>query len=345
MAHWARTTHEYFIGILHTKRMADKELDTPKKRGHREVSSVSDLDSSINTPPAKKNDNTRKAKKEKNENSGKENEKTMKSIQLELNQINKKLENVMTKDDGSLRETIKCMIKQMKDELLQSVEHKIEVLESKLFNKEKDNDQLKEQIKKLNIKLETKTEENERMKWNLEKVENDTTEWLNNIEQYSRSNNIRINGIEEGEKETTETTTNLVISKLNEQIPNLNLQARDIDIAHRLGKKIPRKRRQIIVKLVSRTTRNTIMRNVGKFKGTKIFLSEDLTKLNNYVYNCIKNKMTSDILATWTRSGSIFYESASGRIHKVLYRQYQNWIDLPWPQNKESDNTGTCGTD
>lgn len=68
------------------------------------------------------------------------------------------------------------------------------------------------------------------------------------------------------------------------------------------------------------------MMNVGKFKDSKVFLSED-------------------ILATWSRSGSIFYESASGHINKRPYREYQHWIDLPWPQSKDIDHTGISGTD
>ena len=66
---------------------------------------------------------------------------------------------------------------------------------------------------------------------------------FNELEQYSRRNNIRIWGIpekvEKGETyESMETTVSLVVKTLNEKM-GLNLENRDIDIAHRIGKKIP----------------------------------------------------------------------------------------------------------
>ena len=65
--------------------------------------------------------------------------------------MNKKLENVLTKDDSNLKELIKNLIKEMKTEIVESVTHRIELLENKLFEKEKENVNLKETIEALNI--------------------------------------------------------------------------------------------------------------------------------------------------------------------------------------------------
>ena len=54
-------------------------------------------------------------------------------ITRQLTEINKKLSNVITKGDGTLREMIKEVFQQMKDEFLRSVSHRIDILEGKLF--------------------------------------------------------------------------------------------------------------------------------------------------------------------------------------------------------------------
>lgn len=85
----------------------------------------------------------------------------------------------------------------MKEELLVSVENRIEILESKLFDKENENDQLKEEVQKLRQEIKEKSKENENMEHELRQSEQKTDEFLNNQEQYSRINNIRVSGIPE----------------------------------------------------------------------------------------------------------------------------------------------------
>ncbi|XP_053373645.1 uncharacterized protein LOC128546645 [Mercenaria mercenaria] len=128
----------------------------------------------------------------------------MKSIQTELKQINKKLENVMTKNDETLKTLIKETIQTMKEELLASTEKKVEILEGKLFEKEKEidkmkteYDKMKEDISRLSKDMSDQNANIDRYKYEMRDNALKTDEYLNDCEQYSRVNNIRIFGIPE----------------------------------------------------------------------------------------------------------------------------------------------------
>ena len=216
----------------------------------------------------------------------------------QLKMINNKLSNVLTKDDPNLKTMIKEIIQQMKEELIAYVSRKIEVLEGRLFDKEEENENLKSDIETLNKQIEEQNEEYKTLKRATEKSKNKTDETINNLEQYGRRNNLRIYGIQENNTEDAETTADVVVQTLNNKIENLNLAKQQIDISHRMGKQTNAngKHRQIIVKFVSRMTREKIMSRKKQLKGTNIFIGEDLTRLNNRVLTSIhKNKNKNDI--------------------------------------------------
>ncbi|KAH3859813.1 hypothetical protein DPMN_102636 [Dreissena polymorpha] len=62
-----------------------------------------------------------------------------------LNTFNKKLENVLVKDDGSLQGAIKESLMEIKEDLLKPVIKSVEILEGRLFEKEQEEDKLKAQ--------------------------------------------------------------------------------------------------------------------------------------------------------------------------------------------------------
>ena len=77
-------------------------------------------------------------------------------VSKQLEEINKKLSNVLQKDDGFLRILIKELFQQMKDEFLRSVYKRIEILEGRLFEKDQDNDKLLGSIDVLKKQIEEK---------------------------------------------------------------------------------------------------------------------------------------------------------------------------------------------
>ena len=139
--------------------MADLESDLDKKRKRSEKSSVSDLDNSVEIPKETSKAKKKKKKEENTEKTIKPLEKVMEDsnsdIASQLKAINTKLANVITKDDSTLQTLIRETFKEMKEELLKSVSHRIDILEGKLFEKEQENDELKEKIKKVETANET----------------------------------------------------------------------------------------------------------------------------------------------------------------------------------------------
>ena len=337
-----------------------------KKRKISALSSVSEieLDTSGSSPVTtktkkKKKSRNKSGKGEKNPNietEHKDKESKMAGeqspeITRQLTEINKKLSNVITKGDGTLREMIKEVFQQMKDEFLHSVSHRIDILEGKLFEKEKENDSLKKTISKLQTEIDNrKTEiedqkaENSKLQAQIEKSAETANGKINDLEQYGRRNNLKISGLPESEgDETAEMTTGIVIDKLNNVIGNLNLRREDIDIAHRLGPKRNRRwgqetapARRVIIKFNSRIKRDNILRNRKLFKGTDIFVNEDLTQINQNVLACVRKKMPDEVKQSWSINGRIFYESQTGEKIEVKYCDFQEWVDLPWPVNEHN---------
>ena len=131
-------------------------------------------------------------------------------------------------------------------------------------------------------------------------------------------------------------TADILIEKLNGVIGGLNLEPDDIDIAHRLGKKRPKPNetvypRRVIVKFHSRCKRDAILRNRKLFKGTDLYVNEDLTNINQLVLSCVRKKMSDEVEKAWSKNGRIMYENKTGEIVEVVYSEFQEWIDLPWP--------------
>ena len=143
--------------------------------------------------------------------------------------------------------------------------HRINILEGKLFEKDKENDSLKKKIGELQSDIDSRKAETEEQKAENSKLQVQIEKSaaangkIHDLEQYGRRNNLKINGLPElfGD-ETAEMTREKVIDKLNSVIADLNLRREDIDIAHRLGSKQNRKRRvttvsarQVIIKFNS----------------------------------------------------------------------------------------------
>ena len=85
--------------------------------------------------------------------------------------------------------------------------------------------------------------------------------------------------------------------------------------------------------------RDELLRKRRELKGTNIFTSEDLTPTNQLVLACMRKKMPDEVDRAWSKGGKLFYKLKSDKdtIIEVLYKDYQSWIDLPWPENTETE--------
>ena len=260
------------------------------------------------------------------------------SIQTQLAEISDSLTKVVSKTEIEnifaelFEKKLLEMMADIKDKIIESVTHKVEVLEGELHGTNFENEKLHSQIEKLKKDIEMKDETINKLQRSLEDTDKAFYGRFNELEQYSRRNNIRIWGIpekvEKGETyESMETTVSLVVKTLNEKM-GLNLENRDIDIAHRIGKKIPNQPdRCIISKLISRVNKMKNLRDrKKKLQGTNIKIQEDLTKLNLAVLKATwKN---DDVERSWTAEGTIYVKWAgSGNIKKLDYNDYSDWLD------------------
>lgn len=96
---------------------------------------------------------------------------------------------------------------------------------------------------------------------------------IDELEDYSRSNNIRISGIDDDRHESRENLQVKVERLLKDRLKIENVA---IENVHRLPNKDQTKPRTIIARLSSQSTRNEIIKNTWRLKSTPIFIGEDL---------------------------------------------------------------------
>ena len=182
---------------------------------------------------------------------------------------------------------------------MSSVVKRLEIIECNIF------DQTKE-IESLHCQIHSKDKELQDLKTKLKDSEKRTAEILNEHEQYSRRNNLRITGLQ-GDEEfqssiaLTEQVSSLLSSKLG-----LRVEKEDIDIAHRIGKHHREKIRPVIVRFIRRQTKSDVMRNAKLLKGSGIFLNEDLTKLNAEVLASVRVKDPETVERAWSFDGKLY---------------------------------------
>lgn len=336
------------------------EKGKAEKRKRSEQSSTSELDAStVGTKESQQNSKTKKKSKKlakpeqkideffSNTNDDKQVKSEMKEIRKQLKEVNgklgsvinkvdktdKKLEEAVMKNDGSLRSVLREMITEMKEELLNSLVNRLEILEKRIYDREVKTEELQSEVKRLQKEVVKQKDENETLRKNSNQTDDRMTKIQNDSEQYSRLNNIRIHGIVSGNAyETAEETTNIVVKTLNEKM-NIGLRTEDIDLAHRT-KKFTAGSQEAIVRLQSRLVKENILRNRRKLKGTGIYINEDLTYLNQQVMMSVKRKMPDEVGNVFTRNGIIKYITKTNQLKTVTYKDYQHWLDLPWPARR-----------
>ena len=125
------------------------------------------------------------------------------------------------------------------------------------------------------------------------------------LEQYSRSNCLVIHGCENVPKSKPGKyleIENFVCNTLNEHLQlDSPLQANDLDIAHPLPSK---KGTPVIVKFIRRTQKNEVYRKKRLLKGTKMIITESLTKRRLQLLEkaCLEFKQCP----VWSWKGEIF---------------------------------------
>ncbi len=179
----------------------------------------------------------------------------------------------------------------------------------------------------------------------LEEINNDNSdltedisnleEELNDLQQYSRRNSLRISDIPE---KANENTNDIVKSLAHEKL-GVSVEERDIDRSHRVGKRNDHetgsKHRQILVKFTNYSARSTMIRSRYKLKGTGITIHENLTRKNQNLL--VKTSKKHGVVSAWSKDGKIFAAVPSttpGQTVKMIIKSRDDLNKVPKVDDK-----------
>ena len=148
---------------------------------------------------------------------------------------------------------------------------------------------------------------------NLDKSYKDMSERLRSIEDHSRRNNLRVEGVTEIENENHE--------RLQYHIQKMFSEKLKVDVSlesvHRIGggPSDGRKPRALIAKLKTYAERQACLRSAANLKGTNIYLNEDVSRATHEIRS---SKMEE--LREMRRQGLVAYFSGTRIISKARTR-------------------------
>ena len=186
----------------------------------------------------------------------------------------------------------------------EAISSALKPLKDSVANLQNEVSSLKETVENLKVELVNRDE-------HIQRLETIVADGLDEREQYSRRNNLRIFGIQE-RKNGDEDTDKLEIEVAAKM--GVSLEPCHIDRSHRVGK-ISENPRPIIVKFVSYAERREVFAAKKQLKGTRITVREDLTKtrldlLKRAVSHYSRN-------AVWTSDGVILVNVDKQRPFRV----------------------------
>ena len=127
---------------------------------------------------------------------------------------------------------------------------------------------------------------------------------------------------------------------------DITIRRYDVDIAHRLrGKKGSKAPRPIILKFVSRMTRDLVFSGRRQLKKSHIYINEDLTPVNNHILGCVRKKQPDEVDSAWSANGRIYYKHKDNSTHEVKYEDFRHWDGLLWPSEKAAKESTVVTVD
>ena len=153
---------------------------------------------------------------------------------------------------------------------------------------------------------------------------------VDQAEQYSRRNNLRISGYVEDNNENTDD----IVMKMASDI-GCDLQLSEIDRSHRVGKPdaARTKQREILVKFTSYRARQKLYKKRTELKDkgyNGVFLNEDLTKLRSKVLFEARKVVKADrAKGAWSSDGNILIKDYGDVVHRLTSDDDLNDIDFP----------------
>jgi hypothetical protein len=163
----------------------------------------------------------------------------------------------------------------------------------------------------------------------LEKQRLETKYALDSIEQYSRRENIKINGVKEDEGED-------LIKKITKIAEDIDVQINyaDISTIHRMGKRSQGKPRPVICRFVARHKKEELIKNRKKlkdfpeYKGV-VYINDDLTPLRYKIMSYAKS--LPNVKQTNAHNGKIYCTKTDGAWWSWNHLMTSsNWVSTMW---------------
>jgi hypothetical protein len=189
----------------------------------------------------------------------------------------------------------------------------VEKLEGEVFDLKNENDTLKKQM----AEYKKKQEETERKLQETHYYAKLAYDRCEANEQYSRRNNVKFLYVDESKGETAQDCEKKVLKIIHDKLKLTHITAELIEAAHRVGKKTADYNRPIIVKLVSRKTKQEIIssRRLLKECRPKTVIVEDMTKAQYSLYQCTLDH--PGIHEAWYAKGSIYAKDGHDKVHRI----------------------------
>lgn len=239
------------------------------------------------------------------------------------------VEMLLNQNLTTIKGFVSLMFDQMKQDIRGLREENTELRRSLEFTQAELDDikrKFTEQEEKIDKCLQSEDTE---LQHQLRTMQDDVNERFRIIEDFSRRNNVKIEGMEESNEENNEQ-----LQKKVEQLMKNKLKiAPQFESVHRIGVNrnngLPR---PIIARFTSHAVRQSCLRAAPCLKGTHIYLNEDVSKATSDI-----RRLKMDELKTKRREGMIAYFSGTKLIVKP---RSSNTI----PQNKDlSSDTSVAG--
>ena len=100
---------------------------------------------------------------------------------------------------------------------------------------------------------------------------------LDDLENRSRRQNIVLHGVEEDANETWDQTEEKVLSVIRDKL-KIELVTEQLERSHRIGTKRPGRVRPIVCKFLSDKTKQLVLKNSNKLRGTRIYIEQDYSE-------------------------------------------------------------------
>ncbi|XP_065662636.1 uncharacterized protein LOC136085270 [Hydra vulgaris] len=186
------------------------------------------------------------------------------------------------------KKEFELMLKQQEKVFIDIISGNLKIFNGRLEKVEKDIEELKhslnyyeelidEKVKKANVFSKEDNSEITRIQ-----------KKLREIEDRSRRNNLKVDGINKNEGESWK-ESELKVKKVFEEL--LSVKNVQIERAHRTGKKEPNKPRTIVIKLLDFKDKVAILSKSSNLKGKNIYINEDFCSETTQIRKGLREKM------------------------------------------------------